>query len=156
VAGAVVLTGVQACDASGAPQFIYEHGTPFALRVGYRVSDPTVVAPQMIVAFHRNGVEDICRVFRRELALPASEGEVVVELPRLPLGEGVYTISAAVAEPGYYDRPQTTFFSINPGMYDCWIRAIEIHVTHGGVVAAGTGVVLDAAWSVTAPASSAQ
>ena len=147
--GAVVLTGVQTCDASGAPQFIYEHGAPFAVRVGYRVSDPAVVAPQMIVVFHRNGVEDICRLYCRALDVSdAAAGAVVVSLPRLTIGEGQYTVSVAVTEPGYYDRQQTVFFSINPGMYDCWIRALEFQVVGGGTIGSGTVVVLDAEWTV--------
>ena len=51
---------------------------------------------------------------------------------------------------GYYDRQQTVFFSINPGMYDCWSRALELQVAGGGAVASGTGVVLDARWTVRA------
>jgi ABC-type polysaccharide/polyol phosphate transport system ATPase subunit len=149
--GAVVLTGIHACDTTGRAAFIFDHGSPFTLRIGYHVNDRSVHDPQMVVAFHRNGVDDVCRLFCRGLELAGNaEGEVVVVLPRLGLGEGQYTISAAVTERGYYDRPQTVFFSINAGMYDCWIRAIEINVTHGGVVGAGTGVVLDARWSVVA------
>jgi lipopolysaccharide transport system ATP-binding protein len=147
--GGIVLTGLQTCDASGTPAFIYDHGAPFKLRVGYRVHDPAVRAPQMIVVFHRNGVEDVCRLFCGSLDLSgASEGAVTVDLPRLPLGEGQYTVSVAVTEPGYYDRQQTIFFSINPGMYDCWIRALEFRVVGGGAVGAGTAVVLEASWDV--------
>jgi len=148
--GAVVLTGVRACDAFGRTSFIFEHGVPFTLRIGYQVHDPAVSAPQMIVVFHRNGVEDVCRLFCRRLDLAdAADGEVVVGLPRLPLGAGQYTVSVAITEAGYYDAQQTVFFSINPGMYDCWTRAVEIQVLDRGAIGSGTGVVIPADWSVS-------
>ena len=63
--------------------------------------------------------------------------------------------SVAVTEAGYTDRQQTVFFSINPGMYDCWSRAFELQIVGGGVVASGTAVVLDASWTVRSePAAS--
>jgi lipopolysaccharide transport system ATP-binding protein len=148
--GAVVLTGIRACDSHGRTSFIFDHGSPFTLRIRYQVHDPSVMAPQMIVVFHRNGVEDMCRLFCGHLELPAeADGEVVVGLSRLPLGAGQYTISVAVTESGYYDAQQAVFFSINPGMYDCWTRAIEIQVLDRGTVGTGTGVVIAAEWSVS-------
>jgi ABC-type polysaccharide/polyol phosphate transport system ATPase subunit len=154
--GAVVLTGIRACDAAGRTSFIYEHGAPLALRVAYRVNDRSVTAPQMIVVFHRNGVEDACRIFRPRIDLEAAAGEVVVLVPRLALGAGQYTVSVAVAEAGYYDRAQTLFFSINPGMYDCWSRALELRVVSAAVVATGTIAVLEAEWSVSSVHAAAQ
>src|SRR5260370_40778760 len=98
------------------------------------------MAPQMIVVFHRNGVEDMCRLFCGHLELPpATEGEVVVGLSRLPLGAGQYTISVAVTESGYYDPHQTVFFSINPALAAWWTRAIEIQGLHRGPGGTGTG-----------------
>src|SRR5262249_53387658 len=147
--GAIVLTALQACDPSGAPAFIYRHGEPFTLRVAYRVNDRSIRTPQMIVVFHRNGVEDVCRLYCGALDVSeAAEGAVLVRMPRLPLGEGQYTVSVSITEPGYYERPQTVFFSINPGVYDCWIRALELRVAGGGIVGTGTAVVLDAEWIV--------
>jgi hypothetical protein len=148
--GAVVLTGIRACDSHDRTSFIFEHGSAFTLRIRYQVHDPSVMTPQMIVVFHRNGVEDICRLFCGRLELPpAADGEVVVGLSRLPLGTGQYTISVAVTESGYYDTQQAVFFSINPGMYDCWTPAIEIQVLDRGTVGTGTGVVIAAEWSVS-------
>jgi hypothetical protein len=154
--GAVMLTGIRALDANGRPTFIFEHGAPFILRISYRINDTDVVAPQMIVVFHRQGVEDVCRLFCRRLELPAGKcGHVVVELPRIASAAGQYSVSVAVTEAGYYDHQQTVFFSINPGMYDCWSRALELQIVGGGAVAGGTCVVLDARWTVRdeAPAS---
>jgi lipopolysaccharide transport system ATP-binding protein len=149
--GAVVITAIRALDAGGRDAFIFEHGAPLTLRVAYRVNDVDTVAPQMIVVFHRQGVEDVCRLFCGRLDLPPRRsGEVAIELPRLAIGTGHYTVSVAVTESGYYDRQQTVFFSINAGMYDCWSRALELQIVGGGIVAGGTAVVLEANWSVRA------
>jgi len=141
---------------SGRAAFIFEHGAPFTLRIGYRINDVNVAAPQAIVVLHRQGVEDVCRLFCGSLELPPGRcGEIVVDVARLAVGAGQYTISVAVTEAGYYDRQQTVFFSINPGMYDCWSRAFELQIVGGGVVASGTAVVLDARWTVRSePAAS--
>jgi homopolymeric O-antigen transport system ATP-binding protein len=146
--GAVVLTSIRASGVDGRTAFIYEHGAALRLSLGYQVNDRSVTAPQFIVVFHRSGVEDVCRLFRARVELAAPSGEIVVDLPRLSLGAGEYTVSAAVAEPGYYDRPQSVFFSINPGMYDCWSRALELRVVSSSPIAAGTVAVLDAEWTV--------
>jgi len=45
-------------------------------------------------------------------------------------------------------REQVLFYSINPGMYDCFTRGLEIEVVNGGTVGTGTGVVADAEWSL--------
>jgi homopolymeric O-antigen transport system ATP-binding protein len=154
--GAVTLTGVRAYDASGRAAFIFEHGAPLTLRIGYRINDVNVDSPQAIVVLHRQGVEDVCRLFCGSLKLPPGRcGQIVVDVPRLAVGAGQYTISVAVTEAGYYDHQQTVFFSINPGMYDCWSRAFELQIVGGGVVASGTAVVLDASWTVRSePAAS--
>jgi hypothetical protein len=56
-----------------------------------------------------------------------------------------------IAAAGYYESEQTVFFSVNPQVYACISRAVEF-VVEGVGVAAGTGVVLDAAWSRAAAA----
>ena len=53
-----------------------------------------------------------------------------------------------VAREGYYDEPQSIYFSINPGVYTCLTRVFDMNVEHGGIVGSGTGVVTDAEWSV--------
>jgi len=42
------------------------------------------------------------------------------------------------------------FYSINRGMYDCFTRGLDIEVVNGGTVGTGTGVVVDAEWSLQA------
>jgi hypothetical protein len=60
-------------------------------------------------------------------------------------------VSLGITERGYFDREQALFYSINPGMYDCFTRGLEIEVVGGGTVGTGTGVVADAEWRVLTP-----
>ena len=53
-----------------------------------------------------------------------------------------------IAEHGYYDRRQTTFFAINPGVYSCLSKAFEIIVTGAGPIGEGTVTVKDAEWTL--------
>ena len=55
-----------------------------------------------------------------------------------------------LAAEGYYDQEQTLFYSINPRVYACLVRVLEIVVQKGGAAAKGTGVVIDAEWSLDA------
>jgi len=53
-----------------------------------------------------------------------------------------------VAREGYYDEEQTRYFSLNPGVYACHSRALEINVTSSSAIATGTVVVADADWKM--------
>jgi hypothetical protein len=71
-----------------------------------------------------------------------------LRVPRLFLGVGTYAVTVMIAEDGYFDRTQTVFYSINPGVYCSLSRVLEIKVEGGGIVASGTAVVGDADWTL--------
>ena len=148
--GQVVLADVRTLDRHGNAKGVFAHGEPFVLSMAYRINAPAFrEAVQLLVSFHRDGVQDTCRVFCRALLLDAadrSSGSIEMHLPRLPLGAGTYTVSVGITEPGYFDRDQVVFYSINPGMYDCLIRGLEIEVVSGGIVGSGTGIVAEGEW----------
>jgi hypothetical protein len=68
-------------------------------------------------------------------------------------------MTVLVAKEGYYDEGPTVFYAINPGLYYCLSRFMEIEVTGGGVMANGTVFVGEGDWSivpaVATPAASA-
>jgi hypothetical protein len=102
---------------------------------------------------HRDGVQDVCRFITRDLLFDAAQqrsGIVVARLPRLPLAEGTYTVTVMVVKEGYYDSEQSLFYTINPDVYACLGRTLEIVVQKGGIVGNGTAVVIDAEWSLLA------
>jgi hypothetical protein len=122
--------------------------------LGYRINQPGMSErAQVLIAFHRDGVQDVCRVITRDLLFDAARGvsgEVRLKIPRLWLGPGSYTVTVMVAREGYYDETQTRYFSLNPGVYACHSRALEIVVTDGGAVASGTVMVGEGEWSLHA------
>jgi ABC-type polysaccharide/polyol phosphate transport system ATPase subunit len=150
--GAITVTEMQTVNAAGDESHVFEHGSGFELRLGFRINQPDLdEQAQVLIAFHRDGIQDVCRVINRDLRFDArtrATGEIRFALPRLPFGVGYYTITVMVARQGYYDESQTRYFSLNPGVYACHTRAIEIAVVGGGAVAAGTIFVADGHWSV--------
>jgi lipopolysaccharide transport system ATP-binding protein len=151
--GAITVTDVRCVNGRGQQGHFFDHGEPVEFHIAYRLNRPDLCEyVQVLVALHRDGVQDVCRFLTRELLFDAARcpaGTVVARLPRLPLAEGTYTVTVMVAEEGYYDREQTLFYSINPGVYACLARLFEIVVQKGGLVGKGTGVVIEADWSLT-------
>jgi ABC-type polysaccharide/polyol phosphate transport system ATPase subunit len=150
--GAISVTKVQTLRAAGEEAHMFAHGEPFELRVHYRINKPGLrERAQVVLAFHRNGVEDVCRLITRNLLFDeatAPTGVVVLRLPRLQLAEGTYTLTIMLAEEGYYDRQQTLFYSLNPGVYDCLTKVLEIAVYNGGIIGSGTAVVGEGDWTL--------
>ena len=149
--GRVVIGEIRTLDQDRRVKALFAHNEPFTLTVGYQVNDPAFDEEvQVLVSFHRDGAHDVCRVFCPSLRLPRSDrrGTVEMTFPALRLGSGSYTVSIGITEPGYFDRQQTVFYSIHPGMYDCVNRGLEIEVVDAGVVGSGTGWVAEADWSV--------
>ncbi|MEO7134090.1 MAG: ABC transporter ATP-binding protein [Vicinamibacterales bacterium] len=149
--GRVVIGEIRTLDQDRRAKALFAHNDPFTLAVGYHVNDPEFDEEvQVLVSFHRDGAHDVCRVICPSLRLTRSarRGTVEMTFPELRLGSGSYTVSVGITEPGYFDRQQTVFYSINPGMYDCVNRGLEIEVVDAGVVGTGTGWVADAEWIV--------
>jgi ABC-type polysaccharide/polyol phosphate transport system ATPase subunit len=149
--GAIVVESVTPKDSARRESYAFRHGELFELHIAYRINQPGLKErPQVLVAFHRDGVQDVMRVICREFLFDEQEskgGVIVMRLPCLPLANGTYSITVMVAREGYYDEQQTVYFSINPGVYTCLTRAFDITVEHGGIVGTGTGVVGEGEWS---------
>ena len=150
--GSITVDDIQTVNGAGDETHVFQHGSPFELRLRYRINQPDLSErAQVLVAFHRDGVQDVCRVITRELLFDAhtrAAGEIRLSLPQLQLGVGNYTVTVMVARQGYYDEAQTRYFSLNPGVYACHTRAIEIAVAGGGAVPSGTVFVADGEWSL--------
>jgi hypothetical protein len=150
--GAITVTGLATVNESGDEVHFFRHGGPFEFRMSYRINQPDLLErPQVLVAFHKDGIQDVCRLITRDLLFDATgqrSGELRLRIPRLWLGAGTYTVTVMVAREGYYDEEQTRYFSLNPGVYACHTRALEIVVEGGGALAAGTVVVGDGQWSL--------
>ncbi|HEX9366786.1 MAG TPA: hypothetical protein VF921_09170, partial [Vicinamibacterales bacterium] len=152
--GGIVVLEVTAGLDSGEESYVFQHGAPANIVIRYQVNDPGLrERAQVLLAFHRDGVVDTCRLITRDLLFGfdgarGGRGEVRVRLPRMLLADGTYTVTVMLAKEGYYDREQTRYFSLNPEVYTCLSRVIEIVVRGGGLVGTGTGVVAEAEWSL--------
>ncbi|MCU1385428.1 MAG: hypothetical protein JWL71_4125 [Acidobacteria bacterium] len=155
--GAIVVDEVRSTLDGGEESHTFDHGSPANILIAYRINQPDLCEhSQVLLAFHRDGVLDTCRTISRDLLFDTAQarrGTIRVRLPRLGLANGTYTVTVMVAREGYYDREQTRYFSLNPEVYTCLSRAIEIVVRGAGIVGTGTGVVVDAEWGLGDPAS---
>lgn len=150
--GAVVISEVKVLDKNGNSRLRLNYGEPCSIAVGFSCNNPDTSKAQVVITFHRDGVQDVCRLFAPCLDLQQANhrtGHIVASLPRLMLGTGRYTVTVMITEPGYFESAPVLFYSINPGVFDCWARLFEIEVVEGGVIGTGTGVVANAHWTVT-------
>jgi ABC-type polysaccharide/polyol phosphate transport system ATPase subunit len=150
--GAIVVERVIPVNGDRRETYAFRHGEVFELHISYRIHQPGLrERPHILVAFHRDGVQDVMRTICRDFVFDERErreGIVVLRFPKLPLANGTYSVTVMIAREGYYDEPQTIYFSINPGVYTCLTRLFDINVEHGGIVGSGTGVVAEGEWSV--------
>ncbi len=156
--GAIVIEEVKAVGVDGKECYHFIHGAPLEVRVRYKINTPDLKErSQVLLAFHKDGVQDVMRVITRELLFDAGSsptGVVTMKLPKNPLADGNYSVTVMLAKEGYYDKEQTMFFSVNPDVYTCVSRLFDIVVSGGGIVGSGTSVVSEADWSMdgeTAP-----
>ena len=68
-------------------------------------------------------------------------------IPRIDLTDGEYSLTVMIAQAGYYDQHQTTFFAVHPGVYSCLSRVLDIRIVDGGFIGAGTVTVKDGVWT---------
>jgi lipopolysaccharide transport system ATP-binding protein len=150
--GRIVVTNVSFVDQVGAETFILEHKKPLVLQIKYQIPDITLFEKaQLVVAMHRDGGFDVCRYITRELVFNAklqSSGTVEFQLSSLPLSNGKYSITIMIAKEGYYDESQPIYFSLNPGVYCCLSKVIEVEVVGGDLVSQGTVFVGDGHWEL--------
>ena len=150
--GAVAVTGARFVADDGRERHILEHGRPARLDIDFAVFQPELRERcQVVLALHKDGIEDVCRFISRDLVFDATRrprGTVRLTIPRLTLTDGTYSVTVMVAKEGYYDSDQTVFYSINPSVYCCVSRLFDVSVVGSGLIGKGTRHVLDGTWSV--------
>ena len=122
------------------------------LDIDYAISDPDLNERcQVVLALHKDGIDDTCRYIARDLVFDASRrsrGTIRLTIPRLTLTDGSYAVTIMIAKERYYDTHQAVFYSINPSVYCCVSRFFEMSVVGSGLIGSGTRHVLEGAWSL--------
>lgn len=130
-----------------------EHGRLALLELEYELMDAAFrERPHIVVALHRDGVQDVCRFISRDVLLDAAirrRGRIQLRIPSLLLTDGQYSITILVAREGYYDRTQTVFFTLNPEVYHVASRIFDIVVRGSGLIGSGTISLGAGEWSST-------
>jgi ABC-type polysaccharide/polyol phosphate transport system ATPase subunit len=150
--GAVVVTGARFVAEDDREVHVLDHGGAARLDIDYAIFKPDLRERcQVVLAMHKDGVEDVCRYIARDLVFDAgrrSRGTIRLTIPRLTLTNGIYAVTVMIAKDGYYDTDQAVFYSINPSVYCCVSRLFEVSVVGSGLIGKGTRHVLEGVWSL--------
>jgi len=149
--GSIVVTGARFVSDDDRELHILEHGRTARLDIDYAIFNPDLHERcQVVLAVHKDGIEDVARYITRDLLFDARErprGTVRLTIPRLTLTDGTYAVTLMIAKERYYDTDQVVFYSINPSVYCCVSRFFEVSVVGSGLIGTGTRHVLEGAWS---------
>jgi homopolymeric O-antigen transport system ATP-binding protein len=150
--GSIVVTGARFVSDDDRELHILEHGSTARLDIDYAIFNPDLLERcQVVLALHKDGIEDVARYITRDLLFDAHErprGTVRLTIPRLTLTNGSYAVTLMIAKERYYDTDQAVFYSINPSVYCCVSRFFEVSVVGSGLIGTGTRHVLEGAWSL--------
>ncbi|MBD2015726.1 ATP-binding cassette domain-containing protein [Microcoleus sp. FACHB-53] len=150
--GVIVVQNVKTVDDCGKDTHFLSHGKGMSFLIEYQIVKPTFnERAQVIIVLHKDGVQDVCRFITRDLLFDATKnnkGIIRLNIPRLMLGAGTYSVTIMVVKEKYFDQEQTIFFSINPSVYAVISKVIDIQVTDGGLLGSGTIFVGHGEWSM--------
>jgi hypothetical protein len=148
--GRVVVTRIRFLDDKNLERLQLEHGKFYRIVLSYQINDQNLKEHcQIVFAFRRNGVDDMFRLFGKELLFDGSaapQGEIVVDFDRMPIGVGEYAVTVLVAKENYYEERPNKFYTVNPDVYWAARDVIDIKVVSDHLMPQGTGVVGQASW----------
>jgi lipopolysaccharide transport system ATP-binding protein len=151
--GGVVATQVKMQTADFDSTFIVEHGSAINFALDLLVNDTSLNEPcQIVLAFKRNGIEDVARVFGKAVQIDGGGSKhvrVLASVPSFKLGVGRYSLTVLIARKGYYEEHTGQFFAINPNVLYAKRDEIEFEVVdRTSLISSGTGYVVDADWTL--------
>lgn len=149
--GAVLIEGAALLDAENKSTFQIKHGDAASFRLDYRVVDPELseYCDICLVVFRAGTRDNICRTLTRDLRLEGKSprGSIRLDLDRVILGSGVFSLWVFIAKHGYLAKKQHIFYSINPDVYLSQPDVLEFEVI-GDLVTSNTAFVGDGHWSL--------
>lgn len=122
-------------------------GEPATFEMDYRVWNRDVPRENIVVlAIHKDGAVLATRLVHQGFRFEDERGTVRVHVPKLRLGEGAYTVSAAIFRPAYANRLRVDFFATSEHVVDFFTRTITFEVVRGVPIEAGVIYIEDAEW----------
>ncbi|MDP3716245.1 MAG: ABC transporter ATP-binding protein [Acidobacteriota bacterium] len=150
--GTFTLRDARFVDNDGSELHLLKHGEAARLEIDYTIHDPSLSEnAQVVIAFHKDGVQDVCRFITRDLMFRAadrSEGTIRLQVPSLRMTDGEYSVTIMIAKEGYYDSSPSLFYTINPDVYCCVSRMFDVSVTGSGLIGSGTAHLALGDWSL--------
>lgn len=155
-AGDIRMEGFRVYDADGQEALVLPLAKPARFEIDYRIIRAGLrERAQVLIAFKRNGVDDIYRVIADTLLFDAErarEGTLSLTLTPLPIAPGRYAVTVMIVAEGYFHEQQTAYFSINPRVYFAQAAAADIVVSGFSQLYEAAGVVGEGVWELR-PAS---
>lgn len=150
--GTFTLRDARFVGDDGSEVHLLSHGGPARLEIDYTIHDPSLnEKAQVVIAFHKDGIQDVCRFITRDLmftAADSSEGTIRLQVPSLRMTDGDYSVTIMIAKEGYYDSSPSLFYTINPDVYCCVSRMFDVSVVGSGLIGSGTVHVAVGDWSL--------
>ena len=118
--GRVWIEHVALKNADGEESHLFKSGDPIQVTVEVRTARVSTnkVGFQTLMAFTRDGTDEVCRLISPPLAAdPGSRAALDFTNDHIRLGAGEYTITLMIVEPGYFDRQGEKFYSSNEKVY---------------------------------------
>jgi hypothetical protein len=151
--GTILVVGFAMVDAAGAEIQTVRHGEEVRFRIDYRIQKKGLKEKaQVFIVVSRNNTERVCKFMTNDLSFDealAPAGMVEMELPRMLLGAGDYSVAVEIAAEGYIERGITKFFSVDPDVYHCLTHALDFTVMDSGWIGNGTVFEGEGHWSMT-------
>lgn len=120
---------------------------PVQLKLDYDIVNPNLHENlDIAIAVLKNGTETACRYFTRSLDFngkTAPSGSITMDLDKLRLGEGKYTLTVVIGCEGYFDKKNMPFYTINPFMYFTMRDVLHFEVKSKFLLDQGTPYVVE-------------
>ncbi|QPJ65317.1 MAG: ABC transporter ATP-binding protein [Candidatus Nitrohelix vancouverensis] len=128
----IMITSVDFIDQSNQSSDFFKTGDPLKVQFSFKVLNPDVKQkPIFVLTFFKMQSIKIMRLMHSESLIDGKEvssGVVNFDCPKFSLGEGIYQVTAAIFNEGYFESSSGKFYTINEGVLDIHSRSYEINI----------------------------
>jgi len=148
--GSIMISDVKITNSKNESTYRLKHGEEAKIHFYYKINDPNFnELVEITINIMKNEVISACRYFTKKIAFNAKKipaGMITLELDKIRLGQGNYSLSIRLARSGYNDTKALKFYTICDDVL-CLLRGvIDFSVIGGGNISYNTGYVADGNW----------